>query len=256
MFKDIEYIGGLGVGKCNMAKNDPKRFMVRAIMGGTHLGIAVMLAYTFGCLLYPINEALCRIAMAACFGFGVVLTINLGAELYIGNSFTTLIPLYNKQVSITDVLRVLLYSFIGNTIGNFVFCFLFMQTNSHQALFRPFIEWVIVERLNYSVFPLFIKAILAGYLVAISIYASQKCKDETNKFIIITVCILCYVLATFQNCTVNVGVFTCGYFALGNTVDVWANLPLHMLIVTIGNTIGAGLMLAYPVYEIFKEKQN
>lgn len=256
MFKDIEAISTIGVGKCKMAREDPKRFMFRAFMGGTHLGIAVMLAYTFGCLLYPINQALCSIAIAACFGFGVVLTINLGAELFIGNSFTTMIPFYNKQVSIKDVLLVLFYSFIGNSLGNFIFSFLYIQTGSHSELFKPFIEWIVTTRLDYEIIPLFVKAILAGYLVTISIYASQKCKDETNKFFITMVCILAYVLATFQNCTINVGVFTCGYLVLGNSVSCWSALPLHMIITTIGNALGGSIMLAYPVYEIFKEKQN
>jgi nitrite transporter NirC len=64
--------------------------------------------------------------------------------------------------------------------------------------------------------------------------------------------VMTFVLAGFDHCIANAGLFTMGIVQLGNLVD-WSLLPLHMLISSLGNIIGGSLFLGLPIYIIFKE---
>ena len=46
-----------------------------------------------------------------------------------------------------------------------------------------------------------------------------------------------------------------GLTQLGNTVN-WLTLPLHMLLSTLGNILGGSVLLAVPIYIMFKAPQS
>ena len=91
--------------------------------------------------------------------------------------------------------------------------------------------------------------------VCIAAYSGIKIKDETARLIVIMVFVMAFVLPGFEHCIANAGIFTMGITQLGNAVD-WTMLPLHMLISTIGNIIGGSVLLAVPIYIMFREAQS
>ena len=71
----------------------------------------------------------------------------------------------------------------------------------------------------------------------------------------IVIMVMTFVLPGFEHCIANGGIFTMGITQLGSTID-WSMLPLHMLISTLGNIIGGSVLLAVPIYIMFRTPQT
>ena len=63
--------------------------------------------------------------------------------------------------------------------------------------------------------------------------------------------VMAFVLPGFEHCVANMGIFTMGITQLGSTMD-WSMVPLHMLVSTLGNIVGGSVVLAIPVYIMFR----
>ena len=91
--------------------------------------------------------------------------------------------------------------------------------------------------------------------VCVAAYSGVKIKDETARLIVIMIMVMTFVLPGFEHCIANGGIFTMGITQLGSTID-WSMLPLHMLISTLGNIIGGSVLLAVPIYIMFRTPQT
>jgi Formate/nitrite family of transporters len=254
MFGDIEVLSKLGKIKHNIMKTDPLRFFMRSFMAGAYLGSAAVLSYTLGAMLQSHGVA-AKIAVAATFGIGLVAIVYLGAELFTGNCFVTIMPVLKGELKIKDIIPMWVVCYIGNMVGIGLISFLFIKSGAQEKIMIPYLTTMMESKLQFDVFDLLIKGIMCNFIVCIAAYSGIKIKDETARLIVIMVFVMAFVLPGFEHCVANAGVFTMGVTQLGNAID-WGMLPLHMLVSTIGNIIGGSLLLAVPIYIVFREPKK
>lgn len=250
MFSDIDILCKLGKVKYNIMKTDPKRFFVRSFMAGAYLGAAAILSYTLGAMLQA-HGVVAKIAVAGSFGIGLVAIVYLGAELFTGNCFVTIMPVLKGELKIRDIIPMWIVCYIGNMVGISLLCFLFIKSEAQEAILIPYLQGIMESKLQFDILDLLIKGVLCNFIVCIAAYSGIKIKDETARLIVIMVFVMAFVLPGFEHCIANGGIFTMGITQLGNAVDS-SMLPLHMLISTIGNIIGGSVLLAVPIYIMFR----
>ncbi|MEG0593338.1 MAG: formate/nitrite transporter family protein [Coprobacillus sp.] len=249
MFSDIEVLSKLGNIKYEIMKKDPLRFFVRSFMAGAYLGAAAILSYTLGAILQD-HSVVAKIAVAATFGIGLVAIVYLGAELFTGNCFVTMVPVLKKDLRFRDVIPMWIVCYIGNAIGIMLLCFLFVKSGAQEALLPSYLEPIMQSKLTFDVMELFIKGVLCNFIVCIAAYSGIKIKDETARLIVIMLFVMAFVLPGFEHCIANAGIFAMGVTQLGSAIN-WATLPLHMVVSTLGNVVG-GILLATPIYLMFR----
>ena len=250
----FEMLSNLGIKKYEMCRDEPGRFFARAIVAGLYLGLATVLSVTLGTLLFQSNLIASKIAVAASFGIGLVIIVILGSELFTGNCFTTMIPVYGKKLKFTQIIPMWIVCYIGNFIGIALICFLFVKSGSNHDLFVTYIESIVSGKLTFDVLELFIKGILCNFIVCVGAYVGMKMQDDTAKTIIMMIVVMAFVLPGFEHSIANMGYFTLGIRGLGTSFD-WSLLPLHMLISTLGNIVGGGILLGFPLYMMIKPKK-
>ncbi|WP_270640418.1 formate/nitrite transporter family protein [Longibaculum muris] len=250
MISDVDMLCKLGKIKYQLMKTDPLRFFVRAFMAGAYLGLAAILSYTLGALLSD-HSVVGKIAVAGTFGIGLVAIIYLGAELFTGNCFVTIMPVLKKELKVRDILPMWITCYIGNMVGIAFICFLFIKGGSQETIMTPYLKGIMEAKLHFNAVELLIRGILCNFIVCVAAYSGVKVKDDTAKLIIVMILVMTFVLPGFEHCVANGGIFAMGMTQLGNTVD-WSLMPLHMLLSTIGNIIGGSVLLAVPVYMMFK----
>lgn len=150
-----------------------------------------------------------------------------------------------------DILPMWITCYIGNMVGIAFICFLFIKGGSQEAIMTPYLKGIMEAKLHFNAVELLIRGILCNFIVCVAAYSGVKVKDDTAKLIIVMILVMTFVLPGFEHCVANGGIFAMGMTQLGNTVD-WSLMPLHMLLSTIGNIIGGSVLLAVPVYMMFK----
>lgn len=249
---DIQLLNNVGITKVRMAKEDPVRFFVRAIMAGLYLGGAMILSYAAGAILSTNYPEASKIAVAATFGIGLVAICFLGAELFTGNCLTTIIPVYDKKIRFKEILPAWGICYLGNLIGMAIVGFLYIKSGSLNTIFPTYLKPMMDSKLDFEITQLLIKGVLCNFLVCIAGYAGIKVKDDMVRLMMIMFFVAAFVLPGFEHCIANSGFFAMCLTQYGASLSEFMTIMIHMLIATFGNIIGGAIVAGIPVYLIFK----
>lgn len=246
-----EVLVNLGLAKYKMCKEETGRFFVRSIVAGLYLGVATILSYTLGCLLFKEAAIAAKIAVAFTFGIGLVAICLFGAELFTGNCFTSIMPVYDRKLKFYQILPMWVICYIGNFIGIACICFLLVKSGSNFALMKEYLTGIMDAKMAFDWMQLLIRGILCNFIVCIATLAGISLKSEVARMIAIIFFVATFVLPGFEHSIANMGVFTIGFTSLGSGIPFdW--VPLHMVLCTLGNILGGSLFLGLPIYFIAK----
>ena len=251
MWNDIENITKIGITKIEMATAQPFKFFMRSCMAGAYLAMAAILSYSLGALFQE-NAALSKTLVAGSFGIGLAMIVFLGGELFTGNCFTTIMPVYTKKKKVVDLIPSWLICYFGNCLGSAIICAIFIYSGSLKGAMTLYLTSVIQSKLHFDVIELILKGILCNFIVCVGAYTGMKVQDSMTKLIFLVIIVMAFVLPGFEHCIANAGTFTMGVTLLGSSVN-WAPLPAHMLLSTIGNIIGGSILFGLPIYLTFKD---
>ncbi|MGL5152602.1 MAG: formate/nitrite transporter family protein [Clostridium sp.] len=245
---DVKLIGDIAREKAFLANNNTGKFVLRGIMAGFYLVVAIILSNTVAALMGNISVELSKISSAMTFSIALALICFLGGELFTGSNLVMGIGVYSKSVSVLDLVKVFGLTYIGNFIGNFFISYIFVKSGSNTNLIREYIAPLIEGKLALSPSEMVLRGILCNFIVCICVMANIKMKQEGAKMTVMFWCIFAFVIAGFEHSIANMGIFSIGYFLLGE-------LPLYgvlssMFWVTIGNIIGGTVLYAYPLYKM------
>ena len=250
MWNDIDNITKAGISKIEMAKSDSFQFFMRSFMAGAYLAIAAILSFSLGAL-FQADVAVSKTLVAGSFGIGLALIVFLGGELFTGNCFTTIMPVYNRSKKLIDLIPAWIICYAGNCVGSAIICALFIFSGALRENMTTYLSASIQSKLAFDVFELLLKGILCNFIVCAGAYAGMKIQDSITKLVFLVVIVMSFVLPGFEHCIANAGTFTMGITLLQSTMD-WNMLPMHMLISTIGNIIGGSVLFGLPIYLTFK----
>lgn len=249
---DVDVLSKLAAKKYNHANEKPAKYMIRAIMTGFYVIVAIILSYTLGAILYPKYPEVSKVLVAATFSFALALIVFLSGELFTGNNLIMSVGMYTKRTNLKMALKVWIYSYIGNFIGSILVSYLFIQSGASLYVIKEYIGPIAEAKLNLPVYQLFIRGILCNFIVCLGYLSGIKMKSETGKMVMMFWCVFAFILAGFEHSVANMGVFSIAQFAVGG-------LPIGLVFrnlfwVTIGNIVGGGLLLALPVVAMSVEE--
>ncbi|MCI7040177.1 MAG: formate/nitrite transporter family protein [Mollicutes bacterium] len=139
----------------------------------------------------------------------------------------------NKPSFLLDLLLM----YIGNFIGAITIGYLIRVTSLYSSLDET-IMTIVINKTNINqsnLLSLFILSLLCGILVFLSVELYKREIHPLFKVVGIFLFISCFVICGFEHCIANMF-----YFALSNSYFVYPlGSFLNLLIVTIGNSIGA-----------------
>ena len=253
-FMDYELLEKAAMTKYEMSKKDPFRFFMRSIVAGLYLGLATILSYTLAVLLIGHHVIASKIAFAGAFGIGLVIIVLLGSELFTGNCFTTMFPVYHKRLRFIDLIPMWGICYIGNFVGIALICFLFIKSGVNHEAMNQYLASVVSNKLNFDYLELFIKGILCNFIVCAAAFVGMKLKEETAKTFIMMIIVMTFVLPGFEHSIANMGTFSMTFTALGTEIS-WSGVWLHMLLSTLGNIIGGSILLGLPIYLMIRPKK-
>ena len=228
----FEMLSDLGIKKYEMCRDDIGRFFARSVVAGLYLGLATILSTTLGTLLFKDNLIASKIAVAGSFGIGLVIIVILGSELFTGNCFTTMIPVYGKKLKFRQIIPMWIVCYFGNFVGIALVCYLFFISGSNHELLSEYVVSCANTKLSFDIIELLVK-------------------DDTAKTIIMMIVVMAFVLPGFEHSIANMGSFTLTIGALGSGAN-FGLIAIHMIVVTFGNMIGGGVLLGLPLYLMIK----
>ncbi|RKP16192.1 hypothetical protein ROZALSC1DRAFT_25557, partial [Rozella allomycis CSF55] len=125
----VKVVQGLNQAGIARTKSKLMKFFVSALMSGLFLSIGTIFAYTCAGGLnadfrrkYP---SVPKIISGATYHLGLQMIISTGSELFTGSTMFLTSSLLSKNTKVTNYIKLLLLSLLGNIIGCVVADFLF-----------------------------------------------------------------------------------------------------------------------------------
>lgn len=250
--KEIDSLCDAAIKKSDMSKNSPLRYITSAIIAGFFIVVAIILSNITAAVFYKSSPELSKFLGSILFPIAIILIVFVGGDLFTGNNMTMAFGLYNNKVKFSSALRVCIMSYTGNFIGTFILGGLLVLSGCASEVLTDYYSAIIPGKLELDPLTLFIRGVLCNYLVCLAVFIGTRMKTESGKLIVMFCIITVFVIAGFEHCIANMGIFTIAAFLLGGlpTQEVINNF----IFVTLGNIFGGTILFALPLQIVTKRK--
>lgn len=257
-----------GKGKVNLPIS--KMFLL-AIMAGAFIAIGGI-SSTTAAVSVPL-PSVAKFLSACIFPGGLTMVLLAGSELFTGNCLLT-IPLLEKEITMTQMLRNWIVVYLGNFVGSLLVAsgIIFSHTAS---LFSNQLAVSIIStaagKCTLSFTDALIRGIFCNFLVCLAVWVSMAVKDAAGKVIALFFPIVMFVVCGFEHSVANMYYIGAGLFAkmvpeyaqaaveAGVNVDavsVSNFLVTNLIPVTIGNIIGGGICVGCVYWFLYLRKTD
>ena len=253
---------------CNKAGLSIKQLLLLGIIAGVYISLGAFLVIVVTRDLSPIIGAgLTSLVAGAVFPVGLILIVLAGGELFTGNClmFTAWV---DRKVSAKDIARNWFWVYAANFIGALLLAFLLYYSGFLQGAFAARTLEIAGAKVNLSFGEIFFRAILCNWLVALAVWLAGGASEVINKVIVLWIPIMAFVTGGFEHCIANMFFFSAGLLAkldgavAGNmNPTLLANLDIsgcvaNLVPATLGNIVGAVLMVGMLYYSAYRKKQT
>lgn len=217
----------------------------------------------------------------AVFPVGLIITVLTGAELFTGDAMLAPMAAFIHKISWGAVLNLWVWVYIGNLIGSLVYAYIMamgplVQVNATTGAVTATafgLRAIAIAgfKVQYvgalGMWSAFLKGIGCNWLVNLAILLGICADDLIGKFFGIWFPIMCFVSTGFEHSIANMyfigaGILTLpyadptavsGYLGIANVnwVGFWMN---NMIIVTLGNIVGAMFFVAVIYWVAFRKE--
>jgi formate transporter len=252
----VAAMASAGLAKARLPRGD---LLIRGALSGALLGVATSLA--LGAALQTGQP----IVGALIFPAGFVMIVLLGLELVTGSFALLPLAWLERQASAAQVLRNLVWVFLGNLLGSLLYAGLLAAVLSmsgsapqQDPLAAKLVAVATAKTLGYQhaglagLATVFIKAMLCNWLVCLGVVMALISTSTIGKICAAWLPIVVFFAQGFEHSVVNMFVIPAGMM-LGAKVSVadwwlWNQLP-----VTLGNLIGGFGFTGLALYLTWRE---
>jgi len=232
-----------GAGKITLLRENPGRYMLRSFGAGMALTIVVFAYWVLSHNLQDIS--LGKVIAAGFFGVGLMLIVFTNAELFTSNNMYLAVSSREGRTTWGQTGMLWLACWIGNLAGAIFVALLLLgagslaQLPSDHALFTG-----AVQKAQQSASVIFIKGILANWIVCLAVRTALRCKDELAKIFVLVLVVFMFVYLGFEHSIANMGTFSIAMLGGGNLT--LADALHNLLYSTAGNIVGGVVFVGLP----------
>lgn len=265
----------VAIGKGKVNTPIPKMFVL-AILAGAFIAFGGVASTTAAISIQAGSVG--KLVGACIFPGGLAMVLLAGSELFTGNCLLT-IPLLQKEITVTGMLKNWVVVYLGNMVGGFSVAAICVF--GHQAsLFGNGLAASMIStaagKTSISFGDAFLKGIACNFLVCIAVWISFAAKQVASKIIGLFFPIMIFVVCGFEHSVANMYYIAAGIFAKGNeaymeaaeqlsltqaSVDfsslTWGNMFVkNLLPVTLGNIVGGALLVGVVYWFIYLKEDK
>lgn len=256
MFKEeFNVAANAAVAKNNLLKNNLLGYIMLSMLAGMFVGFGVLLVFTLSGALD--GAPYTKLVMGIGFSVALSLVIIAGAELFTGNNLVMTAGYLKKTVNIGDVIKLWIICWLGNLLGSMLLALIFNATGLYSGATLDAMIGASEMKMTAGFVPLLTRGMLCNMLVCLAVWSAFRCKTESGKLIMVFWCILAFFTTGFEHSVANMTLLTLSLINNGgNAAITFGGYCFNLLVVTLGNMIGAIVLVAIPYFTATLDKEK
>jgi len=181
----------------------------------------------------------------------LIIVILTGGLLFTGATFTTSAAWFEGKAKLSDAIRVMAISWVGNLLGGIIFA-LFTDACGMVSGGMPAGAYALKlshMKISGSFMTTMFRGIGCNWMVCMAVYLSNMAQDVMGKYIVTLLCISTFVAIGFEHYPANAYTLPVGYLAGAQMVPPDFMTPSmilfqNLLPASVGNLISGSLIMA------------
>ncbi|MFV0520151.1 MAG: formate/nitrite transporter family protein [Lachnospirales bacterium] len=252
MFKnEYDSLAKVSKNKVNFLEQNPFGYFLASCLAGIYVGFGIILIFTIGGLLN--GQPYAKVVMGISFGIALSLVVMAGSELFTGNNLIMGAGSIKGEVPWSKTIKLWVVCYVGNWVGAFLLGIVYILTGLSNGPIGEFFASVTLTKTTTPISELFFRGVLCNVLVCLAIWCFFKLQSESGKLIMIFWCLFAFITSGFEHSIANMTALTVGLLQpMGQAITVGGYFT-NILVVTLGNMVGAFLFLVIPYYIMQKK---
>lgn len=241
---DIQKMAQSTIKKINLMESSLSSYLILSALAGVYVAFGIGLIFFVGAPLAASSSPFTKLVMGVSFGIALTLVIFAGSELFTGNNMFGAIGALSKHVSWGQVLQLWFWCYIGNLMGSLFLAWLLAQSGLFSGTPQlEFIQKVVAAKMNAPWWQLFVRGILANWLVCLAVWMSGRATSESAKLALIFWCLFGFIAPGFEHSVANMSLLAIGLFQPHPDTISWAGYVRNLIPSTLGNMVSGGLFV-------------
>ena len=221
---------------------------VRSMLAGMYVGAAIFLIMTVGGSLAQSSPGVVRLVMGVCFGGALTIVIFAGSELFTGSNLVLTLGVFTGKASWRDLLANWAWTWLGNLAGSLLLAVIVVNAGLLDAetfgAINAFVQKVVASKMSIPPLQLFLRAILANWLVCLGVWMAARSKDDTARILLIWWCMFTFITSGYEHSVANMFSLALGLLVPHGPEISWAGYAYNISLATAGNVVGGALFVA------------
>jgi nitrite transporter NirC len=246
MYADtVRALGDQAVAKLAAQRRSLVGHFVRSMLAGMYVGAAIVLIFTIGGLLSKAAPGTERLAMGVCFGGALTIVVFAGSELFTGSNLVLTLGVFSRRASAADLTANWVWTWIGNLAGSAVLAVVVVQSGLlDDDPIRSFIVGLTGKKMTLAPGPLFLRAILANWLVCLGVWMAARVTSETARILLIWWCMFTFITSGYEHSIANMCGLMLGLLLPHGEAVTWGGYWYNLGLATLGNVVGGAVFVA------------
>ena len=231
----------------------PSHF-VRSMLAGMYVGASIVLIFTIGgSLAGEATRPFQRLLMGVCFGGALTLVIFAGSELFTGSNLVLTLGVLTRRARVRDLADNWVWTWLGNLAGSLLLAWLVASSglldggNKAFAGINEFIYRVFAAKTAPPWNQLFVRAILANWLVCLGVWMAARTKSEPARILLIFWCMFTFITSGYEHSVANMCGLGLALLVPGappsGVEATWGLYFYNLTWTTLGNIVGGAVFV-------------
>src|SRR5215212_12052700 len=240
----IELVAAAADKKRQLLDGSLPRYLILSALAGAYVGLGIALIFAIGAPLAAANSPFVKVVMGASFGVALTLVIFAGSELFTGNAMVMTVGALTGRARWAELASLWGWSYVGNLIGSLAVACLIAHSGALGAEpQRGFVETVAAGKMGLSFEALFVRGILANWLVCLAVWSAARTTNDLAKLALIFWCLFAFIGAGFEHSIANMTLLGLALFQPHGEAVTWAGYAWNLVAVTLGNVVGGAVFV-------------
>lgn len=242
-FADVQKLAKAAVKKCEFLERSIPNYLILSAFAGIYVAFGIGLILYLGAPLAAGGSPITKLVMGASFGIALSLVIFAGSELFTGNNMFGVVGALNGDISYARMAKLWFWCYAGNLLGSLFLAWLLAQSGLYTGVQADFVQKVTAAKMNGGLWELFVRAILANWLVCLAVWTASRTESDTAKLVLIFWCLFGFIAPGFEHCVANMSLMGLGLFLPHGDTVTWMGYARNLFATTAGNIVGGGLLV-------------
>jgi nitrite transporter NirC len=241
---EIDKMSQTAAKKVAFFEASPGPYLLMSMLAGAYVAFGISLIFFVGAPLAAAGSPATKLLMGASFGIALTLVVFAGSELFTGNNMFGVVGALSKRISWMQVLKLWGWCYLGNWLGSLFLAWMLVQSGLFsKAPQSDFILSVAAAKMNGDFWQLFIRGILANWLVCLAVWMAARVTSDAAKLGLIFWCLLGFIAPGFEHSVANMSMLGISLFLPHGADITWMGYLRNLTASSLGNIVGGGVFV-------------